>query len=173
LSRLGITVKTIEDHKRHGRVPRVWLDTIKALPDLDETRAEFDADTQRVIELLAENGYTPAMILDCFRQIRTSRAGARQIDKIVFGSAGQLDTEELKRMGRDLFGSAQDAEPRFAIWLCTHLRTDAPADAKALNGKQAEKLRIRFKRETEMRRSRGVNSFRKESGVLFFEACAD
>jgi hypothetical protein len=150
---LGITVKTIEDHKRHGRVPRVWLETIKALPDLDETRAEFDADTQRVIELLTENGYTPATIQDCFRRIRTSRAGARQIDRIVYGSAGQFDAGELKGMGHDLFRDANDADRRFAIWLSTHLRTDTKIDAKALNSKQAEKLRTRFKREIEMRQS--------------------
>ncbi len=150
---LGISAKTIEEHKQHGRVPRVWLDKIKALPDLDETTAEYDADTQRVIELLAESGYTPAMIHDCFRRIRTSRAGARQIDKIVFGSAGQLDAEELKRMGRDLFGTAQDAESQFAIWLSTHLRNEGKTEAKALNPRQAEKLRARFKRESEMRQS--------------------
>src|SRR5207249_4326506 len=74
---LGVTVKIIDDHKQHGRVPRVWLDKIRAMPDLDETRAEFDADTQRVVELLAENGYTPATIHDSFRRIRTSRAGAK------------------------------------------------------------------------------------------------
>jgi hypothetical protein len=150
---LGVTVKIIEEHKQHGRVPRVWLDKIKALPDLDETTAEYDADTQRVIELLAESGYTSAMIYDCFRRIRTSRAGARQIDKVVFGSAGQLDAEELKLIGRDLFGAAPDAESRFAIWLSTHLRNDAKIEAKTLNPKQVEKLRARFKREIEMRQN--------------------
>jgi hypothetical protein len=150
---LGVTVKNIEDHKQHGRVPRAWLDKIKALPDLDETRAEFDEQTQRVIELLAENGYAPAAIQDCFRRIRTSRAGLRQIDRIVYGSAGQLDAEELKRMGRDLFGAADDAKTRFEIWLSTHLRTDTQLEGNALNPRQAEKLRARFKREIEMRQS--------------------
>jgi hypothetical protein len=150
---LGVPVKIIEDHKLHGRVPRMWLDKIKALPDLDETRAEFDPETQRIIELLAENGYTTATIQDCFRGIRTSRAGPRQIDRIVNGSAGQLDAEELKRMERDLFGAAYGAEPRFAIWLSTHLRTDKKIEAKTLNPRQTEKLRTRFKREIEMRQN--------------------
>jgi hypothetical protein len=150
---LGVSVRTIQDQKQHGRVPRMWLDKIRSLPDLDETRAEFDADTQRVIELLAESGYSPAAIQDSFRCIRTSRAGARQIEKIVFGSVGQVDSEELMRIERDLFGATHDTEQRFRIWLSTHLRTDTKIDAEALNPKQAEKLRTRFKREIELRQT--------------------
>ncbi|MCP1829118.1 hypothetical protein J2R76_005818 [Bradyrhizobium sp. USDA 4532] len=150
---LGVTVKTLEEHKQHGRVPRMWLDKIRALPDLDETTAEYDHETVRLIELLAENGYTPATIHDSFRRIRTSRAGARQIDKIVFGSAGQFDADEVRRMGSELFGTGQDAVPRLAVWLSTHLRSDAKFDAKELNPKQVEKLRSRFKREIEMRQN--------------------
>src|SRR5262249_14433422 len=114
-----------------------------------------------IIELLAENGYSPAAIQDAFRHIRTSRAGLRQIERIVHGSAGQLDVEELKQMERDLFGDAPDAGRRFDIWLATHLRTDSKIDAKALNPKQAEKLRARFKRELEMRQS--DNAYRRVS----------
>lgn len=150
---LGVPVKTIEDHKRHGRVPRVWLEKIRSLPELDETRAEFDSETQRVIELLAENGYAPAEIQDSFRRIRTSRAGLKQIEKIVYGTTGQLDAEELARMQRDLFDAGDDAQRRFGIWLSTHLRTNAKLDAKAVNPKQAEKLRTRFRRELELRQS--------------------
>jgi hypothetical protein len=150
---LGVTVKNIEDHKRHGRVPRMWLDKIRALPDLDETSTDFDAETQRVIELLAENGYSAATIQDCFRRIRTSRAGLRQIEKIVHGSVGPLAEEELGQMQCNLFSAAHDADPRFAIWVATQLRTDTNAAVTAVNAKQAEKLRIRFKREIEMRQS--------------------
>jgi hypothetical protein len=71
----------------------------------------------------------------------------------VYGSAGQLDADELKQMQNDLFGAAHEGEPRFAIWLSTHLRTDTKMDSKALNPKQAEKLRARFKREIELRQS--------------------
>ena len=104
-----------------------------------------------MIELLAENGYSPRAIQDCFRSIRTSRAGARHIERIVYGSAGQFDVDELRQMERDLFGTAADAGQRFGIWLSTHLRTKSKINASALNPKQGEKLRARFKRELEMR----------------------
>ena len=33
---LGVPVKTVQDHKQHGRVPRMWFDKVRSLPDLDE-----------------------------------------------------------------------------------------------------------------------------------------
>jgi hypothetical protein len=151
---LGVSASTIEDHKKLGRVPRVWLDKIKSLPDLDETRAEFDPPTQRVIELLAESGYRPGAIHESFMRIRTSRAGLHQIEKVVHGSAGELRSEELMRMKRDLFSSAKDAERRFEVWLATQLRSETKTDVKAvyaLNPKQVERIRARFKREIDLR----------------------
>jgi hypothetical protein len=152
---LGVSTKVIQNHKQLGRVPRVWFDKIGALPYADETRAEFDKATRRVVEILSEKDYSPEAIQDAFYRIRTCRAGLGQIQKIVHGQAGRLDADELKRMQRELFGVSEDAEHRFSIWESTHLRAPRiiPDPVRGLSPKQVEKLRARFTREIDFRRN--------------------
>lgn len=156
---LGVSAKTLEDQRSHGRVRRAWLEKIRALPDLDETRADFHEDAKGIIEILAEKGYSPSAIRDAFGHIRTSRAGLAQIEKVVHGQQGQIDADELLRMQRDLFGNLPDAERRFHTWLATQLRSELPqstAPARTFTAKQAEKVRTRFIRECELRKVDGV-----------------
>jgi hypothetical protein len=153
---LGVSTKTIQNQKHVGRIPRAWLEKIRALPDFDETRAQFEEEARRVIEILAENGYTSEKIRNAFGQIRTSRAGLGQIEKIVHGEAGRFDADELARMECELFGDRPNAKERFRVWLSTHLRGDTGVIADPVrfcNPKQVEKLRIRHKREMDFRES--------------------
>ncbi|MBM1169921.1 hypothetical protein [Microvirga arabica] len=153
---LGVTTRTIEEHKKLGRVPRGWIEKIRSLPDLDETSSEFDVETKHVIEILSERGYSPQKIRDVFGRIRTSRAGLRQIEKIAHAEGGQLHVDELAQIGRELFGDRPQAERCLQIWLMTQLRvqSELPADRNpALSSKQVEKLRTRFKREKEFRQN--------------------
>jgi hypothetical protein len=151
---IGVQTNVIEDCKRHGRVPRTWFEKIGAMPDRDEARAHFDAETVRVIRIISEAGYTPEDIDGIFQRIRTSRGGLKQIATIVHG---QNDlSAELTRMQRELFGEAREDDIRFRVWLSTHLRTrfdELSEPIHSLGAKQVERLRARFRREIRLRES--------------------
>jgi hypothetical protein len=154
---IGVSVAMVEECRRRGRVPRAWFQKVQALPDLDETRQQLDAETTRVARLLAEKGYSVEQIYAAFQHVRANRAGMKQIANAVHGQDGQMDVDELRRMQGQLFGDKPDARRRFQIWVGTHLRflPEQPTDnlARILNTTQVERLRARFKREVQLRDS--------------------
>ena len=151
---LRVPVKNVEDCKRQGRVPRSWFEKIRAMPNLDETQVQFDAETTRIIRLLAERGLTPEQIHGAFQRIRTSRGGLRQVVNLVHGESGELGADELARMQQALFGDRPESNNRFKIWLATHLRVplEQVSHVQNWNNTQVERLRARFRRENGLRR---------------------
>ena len=149
-----VPVSDVEDCKRRGRVPRSWFSKIRAMPDLDETHVQFDAETARIVRLLAEKGLTPDQIHSGFQRIRTSRGGLKQVANLVHGESGRLGTDELARMQQELFGDQAEGDKRFKIWLATHLRVpleQLSQPTQNWNTTQVERLRARFKRENDLR----------------------
>jgi hypothetical protein len=153
---LSVPLGTIQERKRAGRVPRVWLQKIQALPDLDETTVQLDLELKKVVAILAENGYSPDAISDVFSRVRITRAGGRQIAAVVHGVTSGFSAADLSRVGDQLFGARVDGDRRLHVWVETQLRVDIDGlDGlnRVLNPRNVEKLQSRFDRELRMRQN--------------------
>jgi hypothetical protein len=151
---LGVPLRAVEERKRDGRVPRAWFEKINSLSNLDETSTHLGADTKRAVQILAENGYAPEAIHRLFQQIRSTRAGVKQIANVMHGIEGSLSVDELNRMQDVLFANQSEPQIRFKLWLTTHLRTTFGAIddlTRALTPKQTQRLRTRYVREVALR----------------------